>query len=267
MVLKGIGWDGDPESLKTDAFKDYINLIPDVSERDVFLSGNSRNKVDLVNIKKDYNRTELIQRKAERDTWSASEINTLYNDSIKHKPNADIRLSSINSDSFLTEDNYADFGTYCHKIIETKLKNTSTDVLLPSSFLNFQNKQKEIIEMDAHNLAAKFLDSAFAKENIIFDSESELSFLLNIGEFEKPLYVNGQIDLLIEKKDKVLIIDFKTDKSLNPEEYGVQMFLYREAAGGIFDKPVRSFLFYLRETIETEIVDDFFISDICKVLE
>jgi ATP-dependent exoDNAse (exonuclease V) beta subunit len=257
MVLKGIGWDGDPESLKTEAFKKYIHLIPDVSERDVFLAGGSYNKIDLAKVREDYNSTEIIQRKALRDTWSVSEINTLYNNSTENEPGPDLKLPSIKSDNFLTEDNYADFGTYCHRIIEANLKKFKTGGLLPSSFSNLQQKQKEILESDAQNLAAKFLDSTFAKDKMIFNFDSEISFLLNIGDPGNPRYINGQIDLLIEKNDEIIIVDFKTDKYMNPEEYAVQMFLYRTAAEEIFDKPAKSYLFYLRDSSFVEVSEVF----------
>ncbi|MEA1912158.1 MAG: PD-(D/E)XK nuclease family protein, partial [Spirochaetota bacterium] len=87
----------------------------------------------------------------------------------------------------------------------------------------------------------------FVQENMDSVFESELAFLLNIGDSQNPLYINGQIDLLIEKKEEVIIVDFKTDKYMNPEEYAVQMFLYRQAAREIYNKPVLSYLFYLRD--------------------
>ena len=266
MVLKGIGWDGDLESLKTEAYKNYIHLIPDVNERDLFLAGGSHDKIDPGKITEDYNRAEIIQRKAVRDTWSVSEINTLCQSSVRPEPDLFSSLNSIDSDKFLSEDHYAAFGTYCHKIIEASLKKSTTMVLLPSSFSKLQLKQKEILDTDAQNLASKFLASTFAQDLLNFNFDSELSFLLNMGGPETPYYVNGQIDLLIEKGDEIIIIDFKTDKNMNPEEYAVQMFLYRKAAEGIFSKPVKSYLFYLRDGKETLVNSMFQIKDLIKNL-
>ena len=97
------------------------------------------------------------------------------------------------------------------------------------------------------------------------DFESEVAFLLNIGDLEKPLYINGQIDLLLEKKDKVVIIDFKTDRYRTPEEYAVQLALYRQAAEEIYKKPAISYLFYLRDGRETEVNSVFQTADILGI--
>jgi len=168
----------------------------------------------------------------------------------------------LDSDSFLTEEHYAAFGTHCHRIIEADLKSIRDKVLLPSSFSSFQAFQKKILETDAQKLAANFLSSSFALEIKDSSFESELAFILNIGDSQNPLYVNGQIDLLLEKENEVVIVDFKTDKYRAPEEYAVQMFLYRKAAEEIYDKPALSYLFYLRDGKETKVNSIFSIADI-----
>ena len=118
---------------------------------------------------------------------------------------------------------------------------------MSSSFSTLQESQKEVLEKDAQKLALNFLTSSLSLELKNGSFESEISFLLNIGDSVKPVFLNGQVDLLLEKNNKVVIVDFKTDKYQNPEEYAVQMFLYRKAAEEIYDKPAVSYLFYLRE--------------------
>ncbi|MEA1911466.1 MAG: 3'-5' exonuclease, partial [Spirochaetota bacterium] len=247
MVLKGIGWDGEPGSLSSEVFKKYIKIIPDVTGREINSVKGPSSDIDLDKIRSDYKNCETIERISKRDTWSVSEINLLYTGTIDPGFINSEKLTSLESDRFLTEEHFAAFGTYCHKIIESNLKGFTDNVVLSPSFSTFQESQKKFLEKDAQKLASNFLTSIFAMKLKKGSFESELSFLLNIGNSEKPVFINGQIDLLIEKNDEVVIVDFKTDKYQNPEEYAVQMFLYRQAAREIYNKPVLSYLFYLRD--------------------
>ncbi len=262
MVLSGLGWDGNIESLQSESLKKYISIIPDVSERDVYLAGERSKKIDPEKIKEDYNNSEIIIRNAVRDTWAVSEINTNYINSQSYKKQSSERLSDIKTDNFLKEDQYAAFGTYCHKLIESKLKHLKGEVSLPSSLQNLSDEQKEIVKQDGALLALNFTNSLFAEDYRDSKFESELSFLLNIGVDNNPVYINGQIDLLIEKEDEITIIDFKTDKFKDVEEYALQMFLYRKAAENIYNKPVNSYLFYLREGLESKVDSVFQLDDL-----
>ena len=264
MVLKGLGWDGDPESLKSESFKKYISIIPDISERDVALAGEKSKKIDPEKIINDYNNSEIIIRNAIRDTWAVSEINSNFVNSLSQNKQLMDKLSDLETDVFLGEDQYAAFGTYCHKLIESQLKNLKDDIRFPSQLLKLTNEQIEILKQDAEVLSLNFTNSSFAQGYKDFEMESELSFLLNIGDINNPVYINGQIDLLIEKDDGVVIVDFKTDKFKDVEEYALQMFLYRKAAGDIFGKPVKSYLFYLREGKKAEVDSVFSMADIKK---
>jgi len=266
MVLKGLGWDGNPDSLSSEVFKNYIRIIPDITERDIRLMTGSVSKIDPEKIKEDYGKCDIIVRKTERDTWSVSEINTLYTGASPRDKSDGIKLAAVESDSFLTEEYYAAFGTYCHRIIEADLKKFSDKIMLPSSFTSFAETQQKVVGIDARKLAANFLNSSFALENKNFVFESETAFLLNIGDSHNPRYVNGQIDLLIEKENELIIVDFKTDRYRDPEEYTVQLFLYRQAAEEIYNKPAISYLFYLREGRETRVNSVFQIADILKYL-
>lgn len=69
--------------------------------------------------------------------------------------------------------------------------------------------------------------------------------------------VRGQIDLLLQREEEVVAVDFKTDRSARPEDYAVQMALYRKAAEGLYGKPARSVLVYVRSgelrEVDTEV--------------
>ena len=86
--------------------------------------------------------------------------------------------------------------------------------------------------------------------------EFELPFLLRIPVDSR---VRGKIDLVLDLGDKIIVIDFKTDRELAAEHYAVQMDLYRRAARAIYDKPAESVLYHLRSgtvvPVEIEIDD------------
>jgi ATP-dependent exoDNAse (exonuclease V) beta subunit len=43
------------------------------------------------------------------------------------------------------------------------------------------------------------------------------------------------------------IVDYKTDRTVDPEKYAAQLAAYTRAVRDIFSKSTRAFLFYLRE--------------------
>ena len=95
--------------------------------------------------------------------------------------------------------------------------------------------------------------------------EFELPFLLRLpletrGDPSDAAWVRGKMDLVLDRGDKVIVVDFKTDRVLSPEHYTVQMDLYRRAARAIYDKPAESRLYHLRSgtalTVDVDIDDD-----------
>ena len=94
----------------------------------------------------------------------------------------------------------------------------------------------------------------------------ELPFLLRLpavtaaGQVALTPRVRGKMDLVLDSPDKVIVVDFKTDRELVPEHYAVQMELYRRAARAIYGKPAQSVLYHLRSgtslNAETKIDDD-----------
>ncbi len=266
MVLKGLGWDGDAESLKSEKFKNYIHFIPDVTEREIQMvkgSGTANNTDMIRNV---YDKSEVIKREARRDTWAVSELNRIYTESVSEETFREKQLNPIETDSFLKEEHFADFGTFCHSIIEEALKGSENKIEMPPFLSSYSGKQADVVVTDAESLSVNFLNSDFYRKMKNESLESEISFLLNIGGSEKPLFFNGQIDLLIEKENGIIIVDFKTDRLMAPNEYALQMFLYRKAAEEIYNKPAVSYLFYLREGCSVQVETVFLIDDILKLI-
>lgn len=98
---------------------------------------------------------------------------------------------------------------------------------------------KKIIEIDK---LLTFFNSPLVK-NLTQTSltiRKEESFLMERGDY----YVNGQIDLLFETRDGIVLVDFKTDKKKREGFYDKQLSIYREAIEDALGKKVQKSLIY-----------------------
>lgn len=103
----------------------------------------------------------------------------------------------------------------------------------------FDEKIREIIDLDKllsfyqSDLIGRLID-----ENI--PKRSEESFLMAYDGY----YVNGQIDLIFEGEDEIILIDFKTDTIKREEAYKPQLAIYKEAIEEALGKKVGKSLIY-----------------------
>jgi ATP-dependent helicase/nuclease subunit A len=103
------------------------------------------------------------------------------------------------------------------------------------------------ISAEARLMAAHFFDSDLGKlSQAASMRETEFPILTHalVDGQERP--VKGQIDLLFEIGDRLVIVDFKTDRLERPEEHFGQLALYRQAVEDIFEKEAEAWIFYLR---------------------
>ena len=68
----------------------------------------------------------------------------------------------------------------------------------------------------------------------------EESFLMQYDDYN----VNGQIDLIFEKEDEIILIDFKTDRIKREEAYKKQLEIYKKALEEALGKKVSMGLIY-----------------------
>jgi len=115
----------------------------------------------------------------------------------------------------------------------------------------FGNESKKMV---------KALEGARAKGLNIEEGQKELEFSMMVG----PGLFTGKMDLLVEEEDIVHVIDYKTnvitkDRTMDTlmEEYGPQLDLYALAAGKIFDRKVKTSIYFTdsRELISKEVQD------------
>ncbi|MCL2069795.1 MAG: UvrD-helicase domain-containing protein [Treponema sp.] len=147
----------------------------------------------------------------------------------------------------------AEFGSLVHELLEAKLKGQPCPT-----------RPKILSRIDDEKLLSRLTDAAgemadgftaselgrrwaAASQRPELCHESEFSVITSINNIEgKPTAITGQIDLLFEEENEVLVVDFKTDRLENPENHYGQLAAYHQAAGDIFGKPVSAWLFYLR---------------------
>ncbi|ULQ61070.1 PD-(D/E)XK nuclease family protein [Brucepastera parasyntrophica] len=128
----------------------------------------------------------------------------------------------------------ADFGTYTHRVIESRF--TGIPVFLP-----------EEIRGIAEEMAAAFLASDIGgKAQKAVWRLNEYGIITRYPHRDRMLTITGQIDLIFEYENRIYIVDYKTDRTEQPELHAEQMAVYRKAAGDLYNKPVETWLYYLR---------------------
>jgi ATP-dependent helicase/nuclease subunit A len=150
----------------------------------------------------------------------------------------------------------AEFGTIVHVYLEAPAPWGKR--LIPPKFLARLN-EKEINAVDAaaREMAEKFLASELGRLSLADpDREAEYPILTMVEAGGRKIPVNGVIDLLFESRGTMFVVDFKTDKTEEPERHLGQLAIYRRAISDIFGKPVRAWLFFLRSGHSRELTTD-----------
>jgi len=158
------------------------------------------------------------------------------------------------------------FGTFAHYCVErmgsghAAARDLANPAALPETVRPpLSGRRLERFLTEGTQLAERFLGSEFWSEHASAAGvEFEVPFLLSLsdssdngpteadGSGSSRVRVRGKMDLVIDLPDRVLVVDFKTDRILHPAHYAVQMELYRRAAAAIFAKPVEVVLIHLR---------------------
>lgn len=138
-----------------------------------------------------------------------------------------------------SKDRSMEFGSFVHKMFENAVLGSNEEVF---GFFEGDEHRDELFQC-AENLTETFKNNPFISE-ILRDYKCFP---------EKPLIINdngqlksGVIDLLCVGKDRVIIVDYKTDKVVNPDLHRYQLNTYRKAAESIFNLPVETYLYYIR---------------------
>ncbi|MBU0937137.1 MAG: PD-(D/E)XK nuclease family protein, partial [Spirochaetes bacterium] len=86
---------------------------------------------------------------------------------------------------------------------------------------------------------------------------SEYAFVWRGIHDKQELFLSGSIDLLYGSNGTLHLVDFKTDRAINPEEHHFQLSLYRSAVEDMFGQACSAHLYYLRSGQLIPICDRF----------
>ena len=114
-----------------------------------------------------------------------------------------------------------DFGTKVHQVLEQ---------------LNFKEPKLEYIPENIRRKVEAFINSSLVKENINGDFYPEYEFV------DTNENTNGIMDLVIEKDEKLIIVDYKL-KNIDDENYDKQLNGYREFLKKKTNKQVECYLY------------------------
>jgi ATP-dependent helicase/nuclease subunit A len=146
----------------------------------------------------------------------------------------------------------AEFGTIVHSFIEARFINERP--ALPSEVESkIVMQYSRDIEEKALEMAGRFFASrlgmaaAAAKKRQV---EFPLVYFDNSDGVKR--IINGKVDLFFEQENEatheseICLVDYKTDRDINPDKHRTQLDIYSKALAAIYHKTVRPWLFYLR---------------------
>ena len=128
------------------------------------------------------------------------------------------------------EQEVMDFGTKVHEVLE------QMDFKNPNSYL--ENLDETIKEKIMY-----FLETPLIKENINEKLYKEYEFTY----LEDKTYSHGIIDLLIEREDKMIIVDYKL-KNIDDSAYDQQLNGYRKVIKEKTNKEVECYLYSILDS-------------------
>lgn len=138
-----------------------------------------------------------------------------------------------------------DRGTIIHKVFQglsyQKYDNRSLDRALKRLVLENKIKQDELKVIEEEKIIDYFKNPII--KNLYQNAANirkEETFLMKYEDY----YVNGQIDIMFEFEDEIVLLDFKTDKIKREGLYDDQLKIYKLAIEESLKKPVKKSYIY-----------------------
>jgi ATP-dependent exoDNAse (exonuclease V) beta subunit len=257
MLFSALGLPpGGPLDLAADGFDWRAVPIPELT-RSAFAKKTKRGtKRDLEALARQYPAALRPERRWRRAEYSVTELNDLYKKSFPEREYAARarELPVLPADRHLaTDEARARWGTLAHRVMHDKLLGRYERALVPLSLrAGFAEGAFAALCAEAEGLADAFLAGEWGKRFAgAEEKETEFPFLFRFRSEDVEYYIRGDIDLYFREAGGAVLLDFKTDRSLNPLEYEVQLGIYRAALRSLLGKPVSASLYALRsgETI------------------
>jgi ATP-dependent helicase/nuclease subunit A len=173
------------------------------------------------------------------------------------------------------------FGTLCHRAIALCLEGGDPAGKDPAFVETLEKETRSIfgggdadrdvlreLTEEALERTRNFLESPLGREAAGASRRcSEFRFVLPVRGEDKTLLAGGSMDLIYESGGRCTVIDFKTDRRIDPEAHRIQMACYRKAAPAFSPLPVRTVLFYLRQGESREIEADVPDGELCRLVD
>lgn len=149
---------------------------------------------------------------------------------------------------------HTNFGSIAHAFFEAKMKNQRPQIKA-SDLIGLDNNEEllnQVFEI-AEKMTGQFEKTELYAQ--IAQATQKYGWLRAEFDFrykaeELPVIVNGQIDLLVQSGDSnYLIVDYKTDQTICPQEHYAQLACYRQAVSQMMNVPAENItcqLYYMR---------------------
>ena len=136
---------------------------------------------------------------------------------------------------------YTLFGIIVHAALEARITGKPQEKVRDGSLTD-----EELIALEeaAGSIAASFERSAFYSEYVRGnEAEAEVRFYYP----DDGIVVEGSVDLLLHLSDRLLVVDYKTDRVRCPEMHKGQITKYARAMEGIYGRRCLSCVLYVRD--------------------
>ncbi len=209
--------------------------------------------------------TEDFTMPSGREATSATRLNFAAAEILGHTEGEPLPPLSVDD---LIRDGAERFGTLVHRALELLAISEDTSSL-PNLFPEHSMENQLRIITSARSIAADFWNSdqrkALIPDGIRVYAETPFTLGMKTGSAVRA--VDGIIDLHCILADRIVCLDFKTNRTIIPGEYDMQMYIYRKALQAIYGKPVRTYLIYLRNTVIRESAVAFSCEDIDSIFQ
>jgi ATP-dependent helicase/nuclease subunit A len=159
------------------------------------------------------------------------------------------------------------WGSLVHAVLESRLSPRPAARSLPSSLLDAVEEatggreERDRAVARAGRLAEVFLGSELGRRALAARERCvELKIALAAEEDASrnaPRYLKGSIDLAFVEGNSIVVVDYKTDSTIEAGKHDLQLGAYGRAAREIFGRPAEPWVFYLYGAIALPASEDF----------
>ena len=207
-------------------------------------------------------------RKTVTPTEFAAADAALVDANVESTPHHAAAVDAVQKSERATDEDATAFGTLVHAVLEHRIAHSLTRRRLlnaPPAAIRVLLSEHGT-DLGARGDEAWALSDAFIGHPLWRTLTAEVSAsdriateLAFVSSLPGGWVCRGTIDLMVRTDRATYVIDFKTDRTLDPGRYRGQLALYRRAASAIGGEPVITVLFGLRDAVALEIdatIDD-----------